>query len=518
MTVLMGRRDHRVLARACDLGAAMQLTNICRDVGEDARNGRVYLPLQWLRDAGVDPDALTAHPAHSEALGAVVDRALREADGLYRGADLGVAMLPRDSRVAIRAARLLYSEIGAVVRGEGNGRVTARAVVPGAQALAAAARQRRAAHPRPRAPRRRPPALPAVRVSIWTRWRCGAPRPGPRPRALVRAVLSRVNDAVCKNLRETASDTMPAFTDGAEPVVARNAERAARQLGTLGGGNHFAELARAVDGDAWLLVHSGSRGLGQAVNGHYHSLAEALCARLGLAHPASFPVLPVDSSEGQGYLAEQEFCLRYAEANRELIRAACERSLHDVLGDYAVELVVQTHHNFLSKERWEGRDVYVHRKGAVAAPKGAYVTIPGSMETSSFLCRGTGCALSHGSVSHGAGRARSRGQMMPKVLMTDEKGEVFRDKGGYARVDREATERAKREAADVMEREMSAKGITLVTHDTAGVIDERAHGYKDVHAVIAAQHELLEVVCELTPIGVVKSFELSGRRSPRSRC
>ncbi len=69
MTVLMGRRDHRVLARACDLGAAMQLTNICRDVGEDARNGRVYLPLQWLRDAGIDPDALTAHPSHSEALG-----------------------------------------------------------------------------------------------------------------------------------------------------------------------------------------------------------------------------------------------------------------------------------------------------------------------------------------------------------------------------------------------------------------------------------------------------------------
>lgn len=321
----------------------------------------------------------------------------------------------------------------------------------------------------------------------------------------VRAVLGHVNARVCKLLNERPSDTMPSFADSSEPVVARNADRAARQLGTLGGGNHFAELQRDSDGALWVMVHSGSRGLGQAVNGHYHALAVDLCARLGLSYPAAFPFLPVDSDEGRGYLAEQEFCLRYSEANRELIRAECEAALHDVMGDYTTELVVQTHHNFLSKERWDGRDVYVHRKGAVAAPKGAYVTIPGSMETSSFLCRGTGCALSHGSVSHGAGRARTRGQMMPKVLVTTDTGEVFRDKGGYARVDREATERAKREAADVMVREMSAKGITLVTSDNAGVLDERAHGYKDVHAVIAAQRELLEVVCELTPIGVVKS-------------
>lgn len=323
--------------------------------------------------------------------------------------------------------------------------------------------------------------------------------------ARVRAVLSRVNDAVCKLLHERVSPAMPAFADGAEPVVARHAERAAKQLGTLGGGNHFVELQRD-EGDAlWVMVHSGSRGLGQAVNGHYHALAEALCARLGYAHPAGFPVLPVDSDEGRGYLAEQAFCLHYAEANRELLRAACEGALHDVAGDYHVELVVQTHHNFLSVETWDGRTVYVHRKGAVAAPAGAYVTIPGSMETRSYLCRGTGCALSHGSVSHGAGRAKTRGQMMPKVYATTETGEVFRDKGGFARVDREATERAKREAADTMLREMSAKGITLVTHDASGVLDERGHAYKDVRAVIAAQHELLEVVCELEPIGVVKS-------------
>jgi tRNA-splicing ligase RtcB len=323
--------------------------------------------------------------------------------------------------------------------------------------------------------------------------------------AVARSILSLVNDSVCKNLHAHESTSMPAFSDANEPVVAQHASRAARQLGTLGGGNHFCELQQDAEGALWVMVHSGSRGLGQAVNGRYHALAEALCDRLGARYPKGFPFLPVDSDEGRGYLAEQAYCLRYAEANRELLRASCARAIGEVLGSFEALLTVQTHHNFLSVERWDEREVYVHRKGAVAAPKGRYVTIPGSMETRSFLCRGTGCALSHQSVSHGAGRKKSRGAMMPKVYVKDASGEVFRDKGGFARVDHEATARARAEAADSMLREMAERGITLVTHDTAGVLDERGHGYKDVAAVIAAQGALLEVVAELSPIGVVKA-------------
>lgn len=323
--------------------------------------------------------------------------------------------------------------------------------------------------------------------------------------AIARAILDRVNESACKLMHQHASTSMPSFTDTSEPIVAQNAERAARQLGTLGGGNHFCELQKDTDGALWVMVHSGSRGLGQAVNGHYRALAEQLCDRMGARYPQGFAFLPTDSDEGRGYLAEQEYCLRYAEANRELIRQACEQAIGDVLGAFERSLVVQTHHNFLSKERWDGREVFVHRKGAVAAPQGAYVTIPGSMETKSFLCRGTGCALSHSSVSHGAGRKKSRGAMLPKVHVKDETGAVFRDKGGYARVDHEATALARREATTQMLREMNDKGITLVTHDPSGVLDERGHGYKDVDAVIAAQHELLEVVTELVPIAVVKA-------------
>jgi phytoene synthase len=94
MTLLMGRRDAATLARACDLGVAMQLTNVARDVGEDARRSRIYLPLQWLRTEGVDPARLAAPPAFTSGLGRVVARLLFEADRLYRRAEPGIERLP----------------------------------------------------------------------------------------------------------------------------------------------------------------------------------------------------------------------------------------------------------------------------------------------------------------------------------------------------------------------------------------------------------------------------------------
>jgi len=130
MTVLMGRREPSVLARACDLGVAMQLTNIARDVGEDAGRGRLYLPRAWLREAGVDPEAWLAAPAPTAPMRSIVARLLDAADVLYRRADRGVAALPADCRVAIRAARLIYSGIGRSIAAAGYDSITRRAVVP----------------------------------------------------------------------------------------------------------------------------------------------------------------------------------------------------------------------------------------------------------------------------------------------------------------------------------------------------------------------------------------------------
>ena len=140
MALTMRVDDAPTLARACDLGVAMQLTNIARDVGEDARMGRVYLPLDWLAAEGVDPDGFLAAPAYSDAIGRVVTRLLDRAEQFYRSADYGVARLPSACRPAIRAARLLYAEIGRAVERNGLDSVSQRAYAPMSRKIVLAAR------------------------------------------------------------------------------------------------------------------------------------------------------------------------------------------------------------------------------------------------------------------------------------------------------------------------------------------------------------------------------------------
>jgi phytoene synthase len=135
MTYVMGVRDPVALARACDLGAAMQLTNICRDVGEDARRGRLYLPRQWMREAGLDPDAWLAAPRPHAALATVIERLLVEADALYVRGRSGIPYLPADCRPAIRAAGLIYADIGRCIRDNGHDAVDRRAHTSGRRKL-----------------------------------------------------------------------------------------------------------------------------------------------------------------------------------------------------------------------------------------------------------------------------------------------------------------------------------------------------------------------------------------------
>lgn len=131
MSLLMGTRDPQALARACDLGVAMQLSNIARDVGEDARMGRLYLPRAWMREAGLDPVAWLAAPRHEAALAGVVARLLAEAEALYARAGAGIARLPLGCRPGIGAARLLYADLGRQIARAGHDAVRRRAVVPG---------------------------------------------------------------------------------------------------------------------------------------------------------------------------------------------------------------------------------------------------------------------------------------------------------------------------------------------------------------------------------------------------
>jgi phytoene synthase len=130
MAMVMGARDAESLARACDLGVAMQLTNVARDVGEDARCGRLYLPGEWLREAGIEPQRWLANPEFSANLATVIERLLETAEDLYARSEAGLARLPIACRPGMYAARFLYAEIGRELARRRYDSINQRAVVP----------------------------------------------------------------------------------------------------------------------------------------------------------------------------------------------------------------------------------------------------------------------------------------------------------------------------------------------------------------------------------------------------
>jgi phytoene synthase len=166
MALVMGTRSPGALARACELGVAMQLTNIARDVGEDARNGRLYLPRQWLREDGLDPELWLRQPAFNPAIARATARLLAVAEALYRRAEHGVAELPMDCRPAIQAARLVYAEIGHQLQRKGLDSVNQRAVVSRRRKLGLIARATGAAFMPAQYPLGDPAALPAVQYLV----------------------------------------------------------------------------------------------------------------------------------------------------------------------------------------------------------------------------------------------------------------------------------------------------------------------------------------------------------------
>ena len=157
MSIIMGASTDNAIARACEMGVAMQLTNIARDVGEDARNGRLYLPRAWFREIGMDADAWLANPVFDARIASFTQRLLLRADVLYRRGEFGLAELPWDCRPAIQAARLVYAEIGKKLEREGLNSVDRRPVVSTSRKLALIARAASVAL--------KAPARPAVAIS-----------------------------------------------------------------------------------------------------------------------------------------------------------------------------------------------------------------------------------------------------------------------------------------------------------------------------------------------------------------
>ena len=249
------------------------------------------------------------------------------------------------------------------------------------------------------------------------------------------------------------------------------ATKAAVQLGTLGGGNHFLEAQVDERGVIWLMVHSGSRHTGLRIADHYHKLAVGLNEERAAGAPKDLSSLPTDDAVGRDYLHDMAWATDFAlESRRRMVDgmvAALEKQLKQ---DISQQLFINIHHNFAGEEEHEGRRVVVHRKGATSAREGELGIIPGSMGTPSYIVRGRGNPLSLESCSHGAGRRMSRSAAKTKIT----------------------EERFKR----------SLEG----TFSTAsmGYVDEAPGAYKDIETVIGRQIDLIDVVHTLRPLATVK--------------
>ncbi len=257
------------------------------------------------------------------------------------------------------------------------------------------------------------------------------------------------------------------------PKLERAAQRAPRHIGTLGTGNHFIELCLDESQDVWIMLHSGSRGIGNAIGSYFIEKAKEDMRRWFINLPdIDLAYLPQGSENFGDYVEAVHWAQGYALANREAMMDATLNALRVAL-DREIEPfeeAVNCHHNYVSWERHFGENVMVTRKGAVRAGEGDLGIIPGSMGAKSFIVRGKGNRDSFCSCSHGAGRAMSRGEAKRRFTLADH------------------------EAATV--------GVEC--RKDAEVIDETPAAYKPIDAVMAAQSDLVEVVHTLKQVVCVK--------------
>lgn len=259
--------------------------------------------------------------------------------------------------------------------------------------------------------------------------------------------------------------------DDLHPGVRQLESRAQKQVGTLGGGNHFIEVCVADDDAVWLMLHSGSRNIGKELAERHMTIAR------GLAHnqrivDRDLAVFLVGTPEMDAYRRDLTWAQEYAWRNRAVMIALVMRAFAEEFPTRAVRFAepVSCHHNYVAEEEVDGEPMLVTRKGAIRAGLGELGLIPGSMGTGSYVVRGLGNAASFQSASHGAGRRMSRNAAKRRFTVDDL---VAQTRGVESRKDR-------------------------------GVLDEIPGAYKDINEVIAAQADLVEVVAHLRQVVCVK--------------
>ena len=256
------------------------------------------------------------------------------------------------------------------------------------------------------------------------------------------------------------------------PGIQDRKRKAMKQLGSLGGGNHFIEVCLDTDDNVWLMLHSGSRNIGNEVATRHIATAKSL-HDLNTLPAADLAYFVQGTPEFKAYWHDLDWAQGYAMKNREIMMKRLMKSFNRMFNDKAEwtpELAVNCHHNYVAVEEHFGDEVFVTRKGAINAESGRYGIIPGSMGAKSFIIKGLGNAASFNSCSHGAGRKMSRTKAKAKFTREDLEAQT---RGVECRKDK-------------------------------GVVDEIPGAYKDIEEVMRAQSDLVEVVAELKQVICVK--------------
>lgn len=258
-------------------------------------------------------------------------------------------------------------------------------------------------------------------------------------------------------------------------IINQEYQSARKQIGTLGGGNHFIEIQRDEEDWVWIMIHSGSRNLGLKVANHYNKIASDLNERYfsSVTKKQELAFLPVLSSEAQLYLSEMQYCVDFAFANRKLMMERIFDVLNEQCGIKQDGTLINIAHNYALLENHFGQNVWVHRKGATLARKGTVGIIPGSQGTASYIVEGLGNPDSFMSCSHGAGRKMSRTKAISNLSLEKE----------ISRMDSQRIVHGIRNKCD---------------------LDESASAYKNIDEVMELQKDLVKIVHKLMPMGVIK--------------
>ena len=314
---------------------------------------------------------------------------------------------------------------------------------------------------------------------------------------LSKSLIQKIVEEILKTIptgfeHQKAKKSSPVLTSAKDELVANlgkanpsinllynEIDRAYYQTGTLGGGNHFIELQKDEDGKLGIMVHSGSRNLGYQICRYFNKVAQELREKWPVKIPSEWQLsyLPVSSVEGQSYIQWMNLALNFAQENRQNMMDKVIEIITNKVRPFRIELKINAHHNYAAVEDHFGKEVWVHRKGAIRARKGEPGIIPGAMGSYSYIVEGLGNPESFCSCSHGAGRRMGRKeakrQFSTEQVLTD----------------------------------LKDQNIILGIKDQHEVVDECRFAYKNIDIVIKNEKDLVQPIIKLKTVAVVKGSE-----------